>query len=112
MGWAGTGVLTDGDGDGDGDGLAVPEAGCAVLAVSVADGMAVAPAVVRAGFAAPDELVVVLLGVDLLVERVVVLGGLGVTDGLGSGALAGGGAEAGGTPGPNDQPSTLPGAGS
>ena len=102
MGWAGTGVLTDGDGDG----VAVPEAGCAVLAVSVADGMAVAPAVVRAGFAALDELVVVLLGVDLLVERVVVLGGLG------SGALAGGGAEPGATPGPNDQPSTLPGAGS
>jgi len=105
VGWAAAGVLTDGDGDA----VAVLAAGRAVLAVSVADGLDVAPAVVRPGFAALDELVVVLLGVDLLVDGVVVLGGLDV---LGFGALAAGGAEPGGAPEPNDQPSTLPGAGS
>ena len=108
MGWAAAGVLRDGDGDA----VAVLAAGRAVLAVSVADGLDVAPAVVRPGFAALDELVVVLLGVDLLVDGMVVLGGLDVLDVLGFGALAAGGAEPGGAPEPNDQPSTLPGAGS
>ena len=106
--------------------------GAAVGLADVGDGEGVAVAAVSADAAAPlEELLEEPLDEDELVDGrgaldeddgfgLVVLGfgagagagaGLGAGAGAGAGAETAGGATAGGDPAPNDQPSTVPGAG-